>query len=75
VSVTGRSSIIFSCSSVVAAAVIFVDAMLLSVLMGFAVQVRRYLLARLAEIPGLASMNVSFALIARAAIAYADPNR
>jgi hypothetical protein len=58
--------------TVVAAAVIVVDAMLLSVLIGFAIQVRRYLLARFAQIPGLGSMAVSFVLLICAGIAYAD---
>jgi hypothetical protein len=58
--------------TVVAAATIVVDAMLLSVLIGFAIQVRKYLLARFAQVPGLGSMAISFALLICAAIAYAD---
>jgi hypothetical protein len=58
--------------TVVSAAVIVVDAMLLSVLIGFAIQVRKYLLARFAQIPGLGSMAVTFALLICAGIAYAD---
>ena len=58
--------------TVVAAAVVVVDAMLLSVLIGFAIQVRKYLLARFAQIPGLGSMAVSFVLLICAGIAYAD---
>jgi hypothetical protein len=49
--------------SVAAAAVIAVDAMLLSVLVGFAAQIRAYLFARFREVPALGSMAVSFVLL------------
>ncbi len=58
--------------TVVAAAVIVVDAMLLSVLIGFAVQIRAYLFARFAEIPALGSMAVSLVLLLCAGLAYKD---
>lgn len=58
--------------TVVAAAVIVVDALLLSVLIGFAIQLRAYLLARLAEIPGLGTMAVNLVLLICAGIAYTD---
>lgn len=58
--------------TVVAAAVIVVDAMLLSVLIGFAIQVRAYLFARFAEVPALGSMAVSLVLLICAGIAYKD---
>lgn len=58
--------------SVMAAAVIVVDAMLLSVLVGFAVQIRAYLFARFPEIPALGSMAVSLVLLICAGLAYKD---
>jgi hypothetical protein len=58
--------------TVMAAAVILVDAMLLSVLIGFAIQVRAYLFARFAEIPALGTMAVSLVLLICAGIAYKD---
>lgn len=58
--------------TVMAAAVIVVDAMLLSVLIGFAIQVRAYLFARFAEIPALGSMAVSLILLICAGLAYKD---
>lgn len=58
--------------TVVAAAVIVVDAMLLSVLVGFAIQLRAYLSARFAEVPALGTMAVSLVLLLCAAIAYTD---
>ena len=58
--------------SVAAAAVIVVDAMLLSVLVGFAVQIRAYLFARFAEVPALGSMAVSLVLLICAGLAYKD---
>jgi hypothetical protein len=58
--------------TVVAAAVIVVDAMLLSVLIGFALQLRAYLLARFAEVPGMGTMAVNLVLLLCAGIAYTD---
>lgn len=58
--------------TVVAAAVIVVDAMLLSVMISFAIQLRAYLLAHFDEIPGLGVMAVNLVLLLCAGIAYAD---
>jgi hypothetical protein len=58
--------------TVVAAAVILIDAMLLSVLVGFAIQARAYLSARFAEIPAMGTMAVSLVLLICAGIAYKD---
>ncbi len=58
--------------TVVAAAVIVVDAMLLSVLVGFAIQIRAYLSARFGEIPALGTMAVSLVLLLCAGVAYKD---
>jgi len=58
--------------TVVSAAVILVDALLLSVLIGFAIQLRAYLLARVPAIPGLGTMAVSLVLLICAGIAYTD---
>lgn len=58
--------------TVVAAAVIVVDAMLLSVLVGFAIQIRAYLSGRFAQVPALGSMAVSLVLLLCAGLAYKD---
>ena len=58
--------------SVVSAAVVVVDAMLLSVLLGFAIQVRAYLLDCISEIPALGSMAASLVFLICTAIAYTD---
>ena len=58
--------------TVVAGAVIVVDAMLLSVLVRFAIELRSYLLSRFAEIPGLGTMAASLVFLLTAAIAYTD---
>ena len=58
--------------SVAAAAVIVVDAMLLSVLVGFAVQIRANLFASFAEVPALGNMAVSLVLLICAGLAYKD---
>jgi hypothetical protein len=58
--------------SVVSAAVIVVDAMLLSVLIGFAIHVRVYLAARVAEVPALGTMAASVVLLICTGIAYTD---
>lgn len=58
--------------SVAAAAVIVVDAMLLSVLVGFAIQIRAYLFAHFAEVPALGNMAVSLVLLICAGLAYKD---
>jgi len=58
--------------TVMAAALIVVDAMLLAVLVGFAIQVREYLFARFAEMPGLGTMAVSLALLLSSGLAYTD---
>ncbi len=58
--------------SVSAAAVIVVDAMLLSVLIGFAIQLRTCLLDSIAEVPGLGTMAASLVLLICSGIAYTD---
>ena len=58
--------------TVVAAAVIVVDAMLISILVGFAIQLRACLLHRFAKIPGLGTMASSIVVLICAAIAYTD---
>ncbi len=58
--------------SIVAAAVILVDAMLLSVLVGFAIQIRSWLFSRFSEVPALGSMAVSLVLLLCAGLAYSD---
>jgi len=58
--------------SVVSAAVIVVDAVLLSVLIGFAIQVRTYLLNSFAEVPALGTMAASLVLLICTGIAYTD---
>lgn len=58
--------------TVVAAATIVVDAMLLSLLISFAVQLRTYLMSRFSAIPGLGMMAVNLAVLICAGIAYTD---
>ena len=58
--------------TIVAAALIAVDAILISVLIGFAVQLRAYLVRRVAEIPGLGTMAASLVVLLCAGIAYTD---
>jgi hypothetical protein len=58
--------------TVVAGAVIVVDALLLSVLVRFAIELRAYLLSRFAAIPGLGTMAASLVFLITAAIAYTD---
>jgi hypothetical protein len=58
--------------SVVAGAVIVVDAMLLSVMVRFAIELRAYLLGRFAEIRGLGTIAASLVFLLTAAIAYTD---
>lgn len=58
--------------TIVAAALIVVDAILISVLIGFAVQLRAYLVQRISEIPGLGTMAASLIVLLCAGIAYAD---
>lgn len=58
--------------TVLAGAVIVVDAMLLSVLIRFAIEIRAYLSGHFAEIPGLGTMAASVVLVITAAIAYTD---
>ena len=57
---------------VVSAAVIVIDAMLLSVLVRFAVELRAHLLGRFAQIPGLGNMAASLVFLAATGIAYTD---
>ena len=58
--------------SVMSAAVIAVDAMLLSVLVGFAIQFRAYLLDCVSEIPALGTMAASLVFLICTGIAYTD---
>jgi hypothetical protein len=58
--------------SVVAAAEMAVDAILISILAIFALQLRAWLLGRFAEIPGLGTMAANLVLLLCAALAYLD---
>jgi hypothetical protein len=58
--------------TVLAGAVIVVDAMLLSVLVRFAIELRAYLLGRVAEIPGLGTMAACLVFLLTAGIGYLD---
>jgi hypothetical protein len=58
--------------TVLAGALIVIDALLLSVLVRFAIELRAYLLGRCAEIPGLGTMAATLVLLVTAAIAYID---
>ena len=58
--------------TVLAGTLIVIDAMLLSVLVRFAIELRAYLLGRFAEIPGLGTMAATLVLLVTAAIAYID---
>ena len=58
--------------TVVAGAVMVVDALLLSVLVRFAIELRAYLLGRFAEVPGLANIATSLVFLLVVSIAYID---
>jgi hypothetical protein len=58
--------------TVVAGAVIVVDALLLTVLVRFAIELRAYLMGRFGEIPGLGTMAASLVFLLTSAIAYTD---
>jgi len=58
--------------TVLAGALIVIDALLLSVLVRFAIELRAYLLGRFAEIAGLGTMAATLVLLVTAAIAYID---
>jgi NADH:ubiquinone oxidoreductase subunit 6 (subunit J) len=58
--------------TVVAGAVMVVDALLLSVLVRFAIELRAYLLGRFAEVPGLANIATSLVFLFAVSIAYID---
>jgi hypothetical protein len=58
--------------SVMAGAVMVVDAMLLSVLVRFAIELRAYLLGRLAEIRAFGNIAASLVFLITAALAYMD---
>jgi hypothetical protein len=58
--------------TVLAGTLIVIDAMLLSVMVRFAFELRAYLLGRFAEIPGLGTMAATLVLLVTAAIAYID---
>ena len=58
--------------TVLAGGLVVIDALLLSVLVRFAIEFRAYLLSRFAEIPGLGTMAATLVLLVTAAIAYID---
>jgi hypothetical protein len=58
--------------TVLAGALIVIDALLLSVLVRFAIELRAYLLGRFGEIPGLGTMAATLVLLLTVAIAYID---
>ncbi len=58
--------------TVVAGAVIVTDALLLSVLVRFAIELRAYLRGRFAEVPGLGTMAASLVFLLAVSIAYID---
>jgi hypothetical protein len=58
--------------TVVAGAVMVVDAMLLSVLVRFAIELRAYLLGRFADIPGLGTMAACLVFLLTAGLGYLD---
>ena len=58
--------------TVLAGTLIVIDAMLLSVLVRFAIELRAYMLGRFAEIPGLGTMAATLVILVAAAIAYVD---
>ena len=58
--------------TVVAGAVIVVDALLLSVLVRFAIELRAYLLGRFADVPGLGTMAACLVFLLTVGIGYLD---
>ena len=58
--------------TVLAGALIVIDALLLSVLVRFAIELRAYLLGRFTEIPGLGTMSATLVFLIATAIAYID---
>ena len=58
--------------TIMAAALIVVDAILISVLIGFAAQLKAYLGRRFAEVPDLGAMAASLIVLLCAGIAYTD---
>jgi len=58
--------------TVVAGAVIVVDALLLSVLVRFAIELRAYLLGRFADVPGLGTMAACLVFLLTAGLGYLD---
>ena len=58
--------------TIVAGALMVVDAMLLFVLIGFALKLRAYLLDRFAEIPSFGTMSASLVFLIAAGIAFPD---
>ena len=58
--------------TVLGGTLIVIDAMLLSVLVRFAIELRAYMLGRFAEIPGLGTMAATLVFLVIAAIAYID---
>jgi hypothetical protein len=58
--------------TVLAGALIVIDALLLSVLVRFAIELRAYLSGRFGEIPGLGTIAATLVLLVTVAIAYLD---
>jgi hypothetical protein len=58
--------------TVLAGALFVIDALLLSVLVRFAIELRAYLLGHFTEIPGLGTMAATLVLLVTVAIAYVD---
>lgn len=58
--------------TIVSAAVMAVDAILISLLIGFAIQLRAYLAHRFNEVPGLGAMAASLVALTCAGVAYTD---
>ncbi|MCI0352349.1 MAG: hypothetical protein L0Z53_23265 [Acidobacteriales bacterium] len=58
--------------TVLAGAVIIVDAMLLTVLIRFAIEFRAYVVGRFPKIPGLGTMAANLVLLVTVGIAYTD---
>jgi hypothetical protein len=58
--------------TVLGAALIVIDGLLLSVLIRFAIELRAYLINRFTEIPGLGTMAATLVVLVAAALAYID---
>lgn len=58
--------------TVMAGALMLVDAMLLSVLIGFGIKLRTFLIDRFAQIPGLGTISASLVFLIAAGVAFPD---